>query len=513
MFVVLAGAERVFALTGGATLPSGEQVFIWLHALSDLAIGLSYLVISATLLVLYLRLRRHLPLQWVIPAFGLFIVACGGTHIIHVALSFDLPVLGLAAVIQGLTVGASLATAVALPPLVPKVVALFEDARLSRRRQRQLEGGQAEKLRAIGQLASGVAHDLNQSLGIISGYSELAAQALERPTIEKDALREDLALITRAAQDGGETVARLVLFAHGRPEGEPEPFDTAVVLHEAARLTMPRWNAAARPAGRRIHVRVEAAAPACILGWPTALREALTNLVFNAVDALPHGGVVTLGTHRRGGDVEVRVGDDGIGMAPELQARIFEPFFTTKGAAGTGLGLAMVHGIVERHHGSIRVDSAPGIGTTFVMRFPESSVAPVAEAPTSPAPTGLHVLAVDDEPALAALAAALLRSAGYTAVTATSGEQALERLSESAFDLVVSDLGLGDGINGWELAARVGRDYVGTRFILATGWGAEIDLDDARSRGVADVLSKPYRAAQLRAAVAAAFDAHSAASA
>src|SRR6266536_1705835 len=171
-----------------------ERALFWLHALSDIAIGVSYLAISATLFILYRRIRHHLPFQWVVPAFGLFIVACGGTHVMHVLLSLDLPVFGPAALIQGLTVGASIATAVALPPLVPQVIALFDEASASKARKAQFDASQTEKLRALGHLAGGVAHDLNQSLGIVAGYSDLVTRAISQPNPDLRIVRENLEL-------------------------------------------------------------------------------------------------------------------------------------------------------------------------------------------------------------------------------------------------------------------------------------------------------------------------------
>jgi signal transduction histidine kinase/CheY-like chemotaxis protein len=421
----------------------------------------------------------------------------------HVLLSLDLPVYGIAAIVQGLTVGASVATALALPPLAPRVIALFETARVSRQRQKQLEASQAEKLRALGQMASGVAHDLNQSLGIIAGYSDLALQVLDDPDVDLAAMRDNLGLIARAAQDGGDTVKRLLTFARGAPEGEPELVDVAALLRDVAKLTAPRWRDAAQREGRPIEVEVTSDADLTVMAWPGALREAIMNLVFNAIDALPQGGAITLSVGPCTEGVEIGVSDTGLGIPHELQATIFEPFFTTKGERGTGLGLAMVFGIVERHGGSVAVTSAPGRGSRFAIRLPSGPQPGQKSAlPDARPPAQLRVLAVDDEPALVTLAASFLRGDGHLVVTASSGENAVTRLAEGTFDLVVSDLGLGTGMSGWELAERVRDGYPDTRFIMATGWGAAIDPEEARTRGVDGILAKPYRAAQLRTLVA-----------
>jgi CheY-like chemotaxis protein len=273
-----------------------------------------------------------------------------------------------------------------------------------------------------------------------------------------------------------------------------------------AQRTAPQWRGAAQAEGRPIGLKVETAGDTAIMGWPAGLREALTNLIFNAVDALPQGGTIRLTARRRGEQVAVEVADSGVGMSPEVQARIFEPFFTTKGERGTGLGLSQVFGIVERHAGTIHVVSAVGRGTTIQLTFP---AAPAPE-PVSPGSAGaqaasrpLRVLAVDDEPAITSLVAQILGSAGHIVAKASSGEEALKRLAMEPFDLVVSDVGMGAGMNGWELADRVRQSWPRVRFVLATGWGAQIRPEEARARGVEAVIAKPYRLADLQRLVAA----------
>lgn len=363
-----------------------------------------------------------------------------------------------------------------------------------------------EKLRALGQMASGVAHDLNQSLVLIAGFSDLAARALDDPGADIDSAREALATVARAAMDGGQTVKRLLMFARGRPDSAREPVNLESLLREVAQLTAPRWRDAAQSEGRPITVQIDAAGDTRIIGSPASLREAFTNLVFNAVDALPTGGKIQLAARPEEDHVVVTVVDSGTGMTPEVQARIFEPFFTTKADRGTGLGLAQVFGIIEQHHGHVEVDSAPGRGTTFRLFFPAASVklapATVSQPARSKVEHRLRILAVDDEPMIGAMVARVLRPDGHLIVTATSGEEALQRLQHERFDLVISDIGMGPGINGWDLATQVGRYWPGVAFVLATGWGATIDPAEARTRGVLSVIAKPYRAEELSELVA-----------
>jgi CheY-like chemotaxis protein len=190
-------------------------------------------------------------------------------------------------------------------------------------------------------------------------------------------------------------------------------------------------------------------------------------------------------------------------MPAEVKARIFDPFFTTKGEHGTGLGLPQVLAIVEKHGGTIELDSAPERGTTFRMKFPRASQpAPKqpqpAEAPSAAPRRGVRVLVVEDEDQLARMARIVLSQHGHQVVVAPSGDEAIERLEGEQFDLVISDLGLGAGKNGWDVAAEVRDRWPATRFVLVTGWGAAIDPHEAEARGVHEVMAKPYRIADLR---------------
>jgi CheY-like chemotaxis protein len=258
-------------------------------------------------------------------------------------------------------------------------------------------------------------------------------------------------MVTQAAMDGGKTVRRLLTFTRGQPDDEPELVDLGELLREVAELTAPRWRDAAQADGRPISLFVEAEGGLLIRGSPAGVREALTNLLFNAVDALPAGGTVLLGGRRVGDQIVVEVVDSGVGMPPEVQARIFEPFFSTKGERGTGLGLSQVFGIAEQHRAEVSVDSAPGQGATFRLTFPAAprEVLSARVLPVSPAGSSgrhLRILAVDDEPAMGSMIRRILRPDGHTVVTARSGEQALERLAAESFDVLISDVGMGAGI-------------------------------------------------------------------
>jgi CheY-like chemotaxis protein len=286
---------------------------------------------------------------------------------------------------------------------------------------------------------------------------------------------------------------------------EVERVDVAELLHDAARLTAPRWRDAPQVEGRPIKLSVEADADLAVTGSPPALREAITNLIFNAVDALPRGGSIRLTACRQSDRVVIEVRDTGAGIPAEVLPRIFDPFFTTKGEGGTGLGLPQVLSIVERHAGTVDVESDTP-GTTFRLSLPASDEVSAGRRSGSvdgslpPPPRSIRVLVVEDEQQLARMASLVLNQHGHQAIVAPSGDDAIAMLEEqeSTFDLVISDLGLGPGKNGWDLADFVRERLPSTRFVLVTGWGAAIDLVDARARGVDRVIAKPYRIADLR---------------
>jgi CheY-like chemotaxis protein len=362
-----------------------------------------------------------------------------------------------------------------------------------------------ERLRALGEMASGIAHDLNQSLALITGYSEIAHLELSQTVPDIGRIREMVEITARAALEGGEALRGLLSFVGARElTPEAERVDAGEVLQEAARLTAPRWRDAAQAEGRPIQLEVKVE-PGCALnGSPAALREAITNLIFNAVDALPKGGSIQLTAAGDGDQVILEVRDTGTGIPFDVQARVFDPFFTTKGAHGTGLGLWQVTAIVKRHGGSIELRSTPRHGTIFRLRFPRAAASvkriahASAQASASAPRRHIRILVVEDEHRLARMASVVLTQRGHHVVIAPTVEEALDFLEHERFELIVSDLGLGSGKNGWDLAQAVRARWPESHFVLVTGWGAAIDLKDAQARGVHEVIAKPYRIADLR---------------
>jgi PAS domain S-box-containing protein len=357
---------------------------------------------------------------------------------------------------------------------------------------------QHEKLRALGELASGVAHDFNNILGIILGRSQL----LQRKVDDLD-VRRGLRTIERAAYDGGETVRRIQDFARARTEIEFEDIDLNALLDEVVEITRTRWRDQAEVRNVKIDVALHLGKVANIKGNGSELREVYTNLIFNAVDAMPAGGRIDITTSMDADDTVVEVRDTGKGMDEEVRARIFDPFFTTKGSNGMGLGMSVVYGIVERHRGKISVDSEVDVGTCFTIRIPgaerNDSGGPISEVLT-PERTA-NILVVDDEEDILELVADILGTHGHRIRTEASGAKGLEALrGDVDYDLVICDLGMRE-MSGWEVVSTIRRDDRRLGIILLTGWGATLPKEKIDEFGIDAVLNKPFQMQKLLAVV------------
>jgi GAF domain-containing protein len=354
-----------------------------------------------------------------------------------------------------------------------------------------------EKLRALGEMASGVAHDFNTLLASILGRAQLL---LER--IQDVKLRQWLKVIERAAMDGARTVRRLQDFTGIRRDQPAVEVDLNQVVQQVLETTESIWRQDRRRSGVEIQVETDLAEGLPpVAGDPAELREAFTNLVLNAVDAMPKGGTLTLRTRLADGQVQVEVADTGTGIPEHVREKIFDPFFTTKGPKGTGLGLSMAYGILQRHHGRITVESEEGHGTVFRLLFPVVISGSVEQsAPPLAAPAGavasLHCLVVDDEEEVGEVVADILITAGHTAVTVQSGQDALGRLGTERFDVVFTDLAM-PGMTGWQVARAVKDRAPEVPVVMMSGFGVEVAPEDLPSRGVDLVLAKPLQIQDL----------------
>lgn len=359
-----------------------------------------------------------------------------------------------------------------------------------------------ERLRALGTMASGVAHDFNNSLVPILGFSELLLHHPEFLRDEEKAHRYLRAMNT-AANDAARVVARLREFYRHRDADEAL---TAVKLdgiaREALTLTEPRWKGQAEAEGVEIKVVTDFLEAPSIVANPAELREAMTNLVFNAVDAMPRGGTLTLRTRVEGGRAILEIADDGMGMTEEVRRRCLEPFFTTKGSQGTGLGLATVYGIVQRVDGTVEIESRLGLGTTFRLSFPLRGLpAPATtEAAPSNRASNLRILVVDDERNVRDLLVDFLVAEGHEVEAAADGRDGLDLFSRRPFDLVIVDRAM-PALSGDVVAAAVKATRPSTSVIMLTGFGGMMESVGEIPRAVDILIGKPVTLTALRDAV------------
>jgi len=373
-------------------------------------------------------------------------------------------------------------------------------AELKSNQQQLLE---QERMRAFGVMAGGVAHDFNNVLSIVLGYGEVVLGDCQNdPAREQDAAA--MRTIITAAQDGARMVTRLRDF--NRPPGSHLAPAQSVDLHllagQAVSLTEPLWKAQALKSGLVLNVEVVSAPDlAPVAGDPAELRELLTNLIFNAVHAMPEGGQITVRTRGEGGQVVLEVSDTGTGMTEEVRQRCLEPFFTTKGEKGTGLGLAMVYGIAQRHHATMDIQSEPGRGTTFCFRFP-AQARPTADgaAPALEGARPLKILVVDDQPFICEILVLFLAEDCHLAEAVSSGAAALECLSRDRYDLIITDQAMPE-MTGLQLATAVAALAPETRVILLTGFGAD-EFPNHGAGAIDLVVSKPVTKEALRQAIA-----------
>jgi signal transduction histidine kinase/ActR/RegA family two-component response regulator len=376
---------------------------------------------------------------------------------------------------------------------------------------------QQERLRALGQMASGVAHDINNAISPVALYTE---SLLEREPNLSDRARQYLRIIQRSIDDVSQTVARMREFYRQREQqSDLSPIELNPLIDQVLALTRARWSDVPQERGIVIQVRTELAADLPrMLGTESDIRDALTNLIFNAVDAMPEGGTLTLRTQvvnpqsghfaASSSMVELNVGDTGAGMDEDTLRRCFEPFFTTKGERGTGMGLAMVYGMVKRHGAQIDIQSEPGKGTNIQVRFMAAAAEPVAQThqPSVATVRQLRLLVVDDDPLVAQSLGYVLNSEGHAVTVVDGGQAGIDAFTtayreQKPFDIVMTDLGM-PYVDGRAVAAAVKALSARTPVLLLTGWGQRLSTEQSIPANVDLLLSKPPKLPELRRAFA-----------
>jgi signal transduction histidine kinase len=364
---------------------------------------------------------------------------------------------------------------------------------------------QQERLRALGKMAGGVAHDFNNALIPILGYGELLIERSEILDDRAVALKY-LRLMRTAAKDATAVVGRLREFYRQRDETELfEAVDLLEALTEAISMTQPKWHDEALAQGLRIAVEQEFQSVPMIACHSGEIREVATNLLFNAIDALPQGGKIVVSAYSHDENAVFEVRDNGIGMTEEVRARCMEPFVTTKGERGTGLGLAMVYGIVQRHHGDIEIESKLGEGTLVRVRLPFYRGATDPEQPGGSGVTRkLKILLVDDEEVVRDVIALFLRHQEHEVEVTPSAIEALRLVREQRFDLVITDHAM-PGMTGGNFVATLRSAGFDIPIVMLTGFGELMTTSDSIPTGVTKLVNKPVTMEELRTAIAAVF--------
>src|SRR5256714_2223940 len=358
---------------------------------------------------------------------------------------------------------------------------------------------QIEKMSALGELASGVAHDFNNTLAGILGRAQLLLDAKDRKKIQSG-----LNIIIKTAKDGANTVKRIQDFARQRRDHDFQLIDVRQLLLDVGEITRPRWKNRAEAANVHISLELKCYEGLLIMGDGSELREVLVNLVFNAVDAMPHGGMLTMAAKKTTGSVEISVRDTGTGMTEETRLRIFDPFFTTKDKLGMGLGLAVSYGIIRRHEGTVEVESQIGVGSTFRIRLPIPMCGATTNAANSLFAAGTprvkssqtRILVVDDEEYVRDLLRDILEKEGCEAIVAEGGRQALSLFDNGNFDAVFTDVGMPD-MNGWELSRALRERDRKIPVAVITGWGEAVSSHERQAAQVDWVVAKPFGTPQI----------------
>lgn len=373
---------------------------------------------------------------------------------------------------------------------------------ISERKKMEQKLLQAEKLKSLGELSGGVAHDFNNVLAAILGRVQLLKIQLNLP-VEKEGkrkssleLKKGLEIIEKASLDGAETVRRIQEFSKKRANDKNFTMtDINQLIDDALDFTKVRWKNDAEAKGITIAIQKEYSPLPPTSGSASELREVFTNLINNSIDAMPQGGRITIKTFEKNGHLSISIADTGIGISEDIKNRIFDPFFTTKGVQSTGLGMSVSYGIINRHGGTIQVDSKGGKGTTFTVTFPISyNTLAKEEEKTKPMPEEKRqssILVIEDEEEVRNLLADILIESGHHVETARDGSQGIEMFKKNDYDLVFTDLGM-PGMSGWQVAEKIKNINRNIPVAIITGWNVEMKESEMREKGVNLIVNKPF---------------------
>jgi len=361
---------------------------------------------------------------------------------------------------------------------------------------------QSERLRALGELATGVAHNFNNLLSGILGHTQML--------LSKDidaSIRERLQIVEKLVLDGGEIVRRIQEFTRLRTTKDFSAVNLKDIINDVVRMTELKWSGGHDTSKIMLRVDANQMEIPIVDGNATELREVFINILFNAVDAMPNGGELRIRTETNGKNVFVYFVDTGEGMSEETRKRVFDPFFTTKGSKGTGLGMSVAYGIINRHNGQISIDSEPGIGTTVTVQLPISEKV-IKEIECN---YGLRreertrILLIEDHKITLDILAENLVNLGYYVQKVESGMAGIKIFKGGNYDIVITDVGLCD-ISGWTVSKKIKDMSSHVPVVFITGWGNQLSSSQLKECGVDYVLTKPFKIEEISAIIKKAID-------
>jgi PAS domain S-box-containing protein len=382
-------------------------------------------------------------------------------------------------------------------------VSIIRDISERKRMEQQLL--QAEKLRSLGELAGGVAHDFNNMLASILGRVQLLRGIIDKPKVEDERrkslqeLRGGLDIIEKASMDGAETVRSIQEFAREKDDNKYfTEIDVNKTIEDAIEFTKARWKSEAEAKGIKIDIQKKFSTVFLITGSAAELREVVANIINNAVDAMPGGGTISIITFIEDNKVVIKIKDTGVGIPESIKERIFDPFFTTKGVHSTGLGMSVAYTIINRHKGSIAVDSTENEGTIFTIKLPvfDNTDSKEEIKPVKKVTEKANILVIDDDDSVRELLFDILTGGGHDVQAASDGNDGLAKFKENEFDMVFTDLGM-PGMSGWQVAEEIKKINNVTPIALITGWEVQVEKSELAKREVDLVVNKPFRVDQI----------------
>lgn len=379
---------------------------------------------------------------------------------------------------------------------------------ISERKKMEEQLLQSAKLKSLGKLSAGVAHDFNNILAAILGRAQLLSKKIEQVAGKKgkatDDFKKGLGVIEKAALDGSETVRRIQEFSRrGGDDQYFEKVDIKEIIEDALEFTRARWKTEAESKGIEIKIEKRFSSVPMVEGNTSELREVMVNMVNNAVEAMPQGGTISIKTFKKKNNVIVAVQDKGMGMPEGTRERVFDPFFTTKGPQTTGLGMSISYGVINRHHGTISVKSIEGKGSTFIISLPVADKGKAGKAKESETGTTKKatILVIDDDEAVREVFQEILAEDGHEIVVASNGKEGIAAFKKKKIDLVFTDLGM-PGISGWKVAEEIKKTNGKIPVILLTGWQVKLEENELKNKGIDLVMNKPVQMKQLLSLVA-----------